>query len=83
MSELRRFSCVLSGLLLVAGSAFAGTDELRVSVTATGAPGGAVVATDSDGAPDDGVATKGVIAVDFLVPGTAFAAGQAIGSLTV
>jgi len=83
MSKLPQSISLLSGLLLAAGSALAGTDDLQVSVTAASAGGGTVLATDNDGAPGDAVARRGVIFLDFTVPGTAFHASQAIGSISV
>jgi hypothetical protein len=81
MNRVTRRASLLSGLLLLAaGSATAGTDDLQVTVTASsGIP---ALVTDGDGTADDGIATKGVVFVDFTVHGTAFQAGAAVGTVS-
>ena len=80
MRTVTRLASLLSCLLLLllsAGSVLAGTDELEVTVTASG------LVTDGDGTPDDGIATKGVVFVDFTMHGTSYQAGAAAGTVSL
>jgi len=84
-SPSNRIAFGLALVSAIAGSApaLAGTDDLRVSVTPGVAAGVSTTLNDNEGSTTDGVATKGVVSVDYTVSGTAFTPGRQVGTLTL
>jgi len=68
-------------MLIAAVPSLAGTDELRVRAAAGTAPGVTSLVSDTDGNGTDGVATKGIIFIDYTIPGTRFRSGVSVGSV--